>query len=159
MFSCNPRGIEAEIMYFARHSPELLPSCMVYQKFSCIDCQYGNKESCILLKDSDFLSLLRWKVVNLSKIAKNEDVSDDIVICIIDVFESHGSALHVDKVLGLLLRQNSHLKINIAQLKKILKNNPTIFKDNDNNIFTLNFEETRTYEDEQNVEANDKNNF
>ena len=95
----------------------------------------------MLLLDADFLSLLRWKVLNPSGFVE-DDITDDLVVDLVEVFESQGSALHVDKVLSLLLRQKPQLKISLSQLKNALRNNPAIFKENDVNVFTLNSDTT-----------------
>ena len=137
MFSFNPRDIEAKILHFARYSPELLPSCMVSLQFRCEGCSLGDQGSCILLQETDFLSLLRWKILNLSRLTEN-DISDDLVVALVEVFESQGSALHVDKVLSLLLRQKPQLIISLSQLKSVLKSNSAFFKETDANVFVLN---------------------
>jgi len=95
--------------------------------------------------DVDFLSLLRWKILNLSGLPEN-DISDDLVVDLVEVFESQGSALHVDKVLSLLLRQKPQQKINLSQLKNTLRNNPALFKENNVNVFTLNSDTTEENE-------------
>ncbi len=145
MFSFNPRDIEAKILHFARYSPELLPSCMVSPQFRCEGCGLGDQGSCILLQDTDFLSLLRWKILNLSKLTEN-DISDDLVVALVEVFESQGSALHVDKVLSLLLRQKPQLRISLSQLKSALKSNSAFFKETDANVFTLNSDAPEEHE-------------
>lgn len=137
MFILSPRDIETRILNYARYSPALLPSCMVSLQFRCEGCSLGDKDLCILLQDTDFLSLLRWKILNLSKLADN-DIPDDLVISLIEVFESQGSALHVDKILGLLLRQKPQLKTNLTQIKIALKSNPELFQETDTNVFFLN---------------------
>lgn len=145
MFSFNPRDIEAKILHFARYSPELLPSCMVSPQFRCEGCGLGDQSSCILLQETDFLSLLRWKILNLSRLTEN-DISDDLVVALVEVFESQGSALHVDKVLSLLLRQNPQLRISLSQLKSALKSNPAFFEETDANVFTLNTDAPEEHE-------------
>lgn len=145
MFVTNPREIEAKILNLARYFPERLPPCMVSQRFRCGRCELGDRSSCILLMDVDFLSLLRWKILNLSGLPEN-DISDDLVVDLVEVFESQGSALHVDKVLSLLLRQKPQQKINLSQLKNTLRNNPALFKENNVNVFTLNSDTTEENE-------------
>jgi len=110
---------------------------MVSPQFHCEGCSLGEKDLCILLQDADFLSLLRWKILNLSKLADN-DISDDLVISLIEVFESQGSALHIDKILALMQRQKPHLKTNLAQIKIALKSNPELFQETDISVFFLN---------------------
>ncbi len=143
MFILSPKDIEIRILNDARESTGLLPSCMVSRQFNCEGCSLSERDLCVLQQDTDFLSLLRWKVSNLSKLV-DYDTSDDLVISIIEVFESQGSALHVDKVLGLLLRQKPQLKINLSQIKKALKSNPEIFQEKDDNVYFLNRDEEGT---------------
>jgi len=143
MFILSPKDIEIRILNDARESPGSLPPCMVSRQFSCEGCSLSEKDLCILQQDADFLSLLRWKISNLSKLA-DDDISDDVVISIIEVFESQGSALHVDKVLGLLLRQKPQLRINLTQIKKTLKSNPEIFQEKDTNVYFLSNDEEGT---------------
>ena len=137
MFAPSPRDIETRILNLGRYSPELLPSCIVSVQFRCEGCSFGDKDLCILLQDTDFLRLLRWKILNLSKLTDN-DISDDLVISLIEVIESQGSALHVDKILGLLLHQKPQLRINLAQIKSALTSNPELFQETDANVFFLN---------------------
>jgi len=137
MISFDSRGLEARILSLARYSPELLPPCFDSLEFQCETCWIDDKDTCILLHDPDFLSLLRWKVSNLSRVAENVEL-DDLVVVLLEVFESQGSALHVDKILGLLRRQNTELKMGSAQLKRVLKDNPELFKEMDANVFLLN---------------------
>jgi hypothetical protein len=145
MLSFSPREIETKILHFARFSPELLPSCMVSRQFRCEGCGLGDQGSCILLQEKEFLSLLRWKISNLSRLIEN-DVTDDLVVALVEVFESQGSALHMDKVLGLLLRQKPHLEVSLSQLKSALKGNPAFFKETDANVFVLSPDATEEHE-------------
>jgi len=71
---------------------------------------------------------------------------DEIIMNMIQVFESQGSALHVDKIMSLLRRQTSDLKISDASIKKVLKGNPEIFKEMDSNVFMLNSEDSASIE-------------
>ena len=145
MFVPSPRAIETRILHLARYSPELLPSCVVSLQFSCEGCELGDQGSCILLQEKDFLSQLRWKILNLSRLVEN-DVSDDLIIALVEVFESQGSALHIDKVLSLLLRQKPQLGVNLSQLKSALKGNPSFYKETDANVFVLSTETTEEHE-------------
>ncbi len=145
MFSLNPRDIEARILHFARCEPERLPSCMTSRQLNCEGCRLGDQSSCVLLQDTDFLSLLRWKILNLTRLIE-PDITDDLVISLVEVFESQGSALHIDKILSLLIRQKQQQRIDLAQLKSTLKHNPEFFKETNTNVFILNSEEREEYE-------------
>ena len=137
MFRLNPKHIETRVLHLARYLPELLPACIDSIQFHCDNCSVGDEDTCILVQDPDFLSLLRWKVLNLSRLPENA-VSEDLVMLLLQVFESQGSALHVDKILGLLQRQNPDLKIISAQVRSVLKDNPEFFEEIDANVFVLN---------------------
>ena len=139
MFALRPKAIETRILHLARYSPELLPSCVVSLQFNCEGCEFGDQGSCILLQEKDFISLLRWKISNLSRLVEN-DISDDLIVALVEVFESQGSALHRDKVHSLLLRQKPQLGVSLShsELKSVLKGNPLLFREIGANVFVLN---------------------
>ena len=137
MFSINPKNIEARILNLARYSAEQLPPCFYSLRFQCMNCSIGNEDTCILAHNPDFLSLLRWKVSNLPRFAE-EDISVDLVMFLLQVFQSQGSALHLDKVLALLRRQNPELVIDSIKVKRVLKDNPELFKEIRANVFEFN---------------------
>ena len=137
MFILSPKQIEIRILKYARESPDLLPSCMISRDFICKRCSLGENNNCILQIDGDFLSLLRWKISNLTKLA-DYDIPDNLSASIIEIFDSQGSALHVDKILSLFLRQNHPSRVNLTQIKKVLKSNPHIFKEKYTDVYYLN---------------------
>lgn len=133
-FDTNPKTIEARIMSLARYHPGYLPACLVSAQFFCEDCSIDDEHSCLLLHNPDFLSLLRWRVLNLSR--QTQDVtSDDLLLDLMAVFESQGSALHIDKILALLHQQNPELEIDLNQLRRALRAYSPFFEERGAGVF------------------------
>jgi hypothetical protein len=145
MFGFSPKKIEAYVLSLAKYSPELLPPCIDSKQFDCDHCAIGDRNSCVVVLNEDFLSLLRWKVSHLSNLTE-EDHADELLMNLVEVFESQGSALHLDKILSLMKKQNSNLNISVTHLRKMLKDNAEFFNETDPNVFVLKLDHTDSIE-------------
>ena len=132
----SPKSTERRILMLALNCRGGLPSCMISQQFGCQGCEVGEGDSCILLQEPELLSLLRWRIVNLPRLIE-DDVSYDLVLALVEVFESQGSALHIEKAYSLLLRERPDLEIDLQQLKRTLSSNSQLFRQTDTNVFDL----------------------
>jgi len=50
------------VLSIARTDASLLPECIRSRHYDCVDCQVMNHDSCILARDEDFVSYLRYRV-------------------------------------------------------------------------------------------------
>lgn len=137
MFEFGPRYIETRVMSLAKTSPELLPPCIVSEGFSCNTCMIGDTQTCLLLHDPHFLSMVRWRVAN-QKVLSDDSTPDTLIVAIMDIFDSHGLPLHEDKVISLLSQRNAELSFSRVEVRNTLKNNPVLFKQTDRHVYYLN---------------------
>lgn len=46
----------------ARNNPSLLPECMNLHDFNCVGCMVANVATCLLARDRDFASYIRYRI-------------------------------------------------------------------------------------------------
>lgn len=60
--SSNSSRAEHTMLVIARANPSLLPECMNRQDFDCVGCVLANSVTCLLARDQEFASYLRYRI-------------------------------------------------------------------------------------------------
>lgn len=61
-FSHSATRIERIMLSIARANVSLLPKCMISTRYDCADCPMADSRTCLLSRDSEFASYLRYQV-------------------------------------------------------------------------------------------------
>ena len=61
-FSYSATRAEHIMLSIARSNALLLPKCMRLRHYDCTDCPVANPDTCLLTRDEDFASYLRYRV-------------------------------------------------------------------------------------------------
>lgn len=87
------------MLSIARTDASLLPECIRSRHYDCIDCQVMNHDSCILARDEDFVSYLRYRV---SEDFRLRDLIREVV-------KEHGRPMYWDIIASMVRARHPHV--------------------------------------------------
>jgi hypothetical protein len=91
-FSYSATHAEHIVLSIARTDVSLLPECIRSRHYDCIDCLVANPDTCLLARDKDFVSYLRYQV---SEDYRLRDV-------IREVIREHGRPMYWDIIASMV---------------------------------------------------------
>lgn len=91
-FSHSPAHAEYIVLSIARADASSLPRCIRSGHYDCIDCLVANPDTCLLARDKDFASYLRYQV---SEDYRLRDV-------IREVIREHGRPMYWDIIASMV---------------------------------------------------------
>lgn len=91
-FSYSATRAEYIVLSIARADASSLPKCIRSKHYDCIDCLVANPDTCLLARDKDFISYLRYRV------------SEDLQLrdAIREVIREHGRPMYWDIIASMV---------------------------------------------------------